>query len=776
MNEDFEALAKQIQGKNSEEITEKMSNVESSDRSVTGDISDRSVTGDISPHISLLTYISDPDHLFSGNLFNKTLHHFYKSNNEPVFLSKMAEMMGEDKGSLRVAISRHQEFFLDKSDRGVAGLIELSEAGIREINSRVAEFEKKTKALMLQKNTAKEAVSRDASLFNSAKGFFEANKNKILREWRKENTILINFMDIAEFDVKLSEEILTNPEETLRKFELAFEEIGILSNIRIRLFGLPKDSCLSIEGIRAIDLNSLISVSGRAVTTSDVRPQVVNAKFECPSCGATISVLQVEKKFREPVRCSCGRRGGFKLISEEVIDTGRLILEDLQEKTDNPHVKRLNCFLKEDLLSSNMMRLYDPGKELQITGILKKVPVPDKLGGISTRFEIALEVLSVVPSQEEISTNSLTPEDLEKIKELSKDVDEKGLSVITESFAPAIHGHETIKEAIVLQLASKKNDVDKKQLNKPNILLIGDPGTSKTLLGEFAVSITPGSRKAVGGSSSGVGLTGSVVRDDFTGGWRLEPGAIVLARDIILVDEINNQQDEDKPKLQEALSEHTITIDKASVHMKLKAQASVLATANPIHGLFKDDEDLVQQFNISPAIINRFDLIFVVRDVVNKATDELIAKRMNEREMGKINCKYDGEFLKKFFVYVKELPNPTIHPEINKRMAKIYSKLRTFKTSSLNINPRVHSAFLQLCKASAKIRLSDSVGEKDIERALDILSHSYFQTPVYKMFKDFLGESKEEEPSPEDAPDFLPHIPIIKIYSEKDGKEHETKL
>jgi len=193
-----------------------------------------------------------------------------------------------------------------------------------------------------------------------------------------------------------------------------------------------------------------------------------------------------------------------------------------------------------------------------------------------------------------------------------------------------------------------------------------------------------------------------------------------------------NVKDEDKPRLQELLSEHTITFDKATIHAKLKALSGVLATANPIHGLFKETEELVKQFNLSPPIINRFDLIFVIKDNVDSQTDELIARRMNQREMNKIIVEYSADFLKKFFVYIKEQPNPVMTDELSEQISKIYVNLRKYKTSTLNINPRVHVAFLQLCKASAKIRLSEKVEEKDIKIALDILNKSYFRTPSYE--------------------------------------------
>jgi DNA replicative helicase MCM subunit Mcm2 (Cdc46/Mcm family) len=54
----------------------------------------------------------------------------------------------------------------------------------------------------------------------------------------------------------------------------------------------------------------------------------ISVKFECPSCGCVMSVLQMEDKFREPTRCSCGRRGGFKIISKEVQEFQDLILKE----------------------------------------------------------------------------------------------------------------------------------------------------------------------------------------------------------------------------------------------------------------------------------------------------------------------------------------------------------------------------------------------------------------------------------------------------------------
>ena len=48
--------------------------------------------------------------------------------------------------------------------------------------------------------------------------------------------------------------------------------------------------------------------------------KIKSTKFECPSCGTIISVLQFDEKLRSPLRCSCGRKGGFHVVSKEVIE------------------------------------------------------------------------------------------------------------------------------------------------------------------------------------------------------------------------------------------------------------------------------------------------------------------------------------------------------------------------------------------------------------------------------------------------------------------------
>ena len=672
--------------------------------------------------------------IFQENTMEK-IFRVVATSKEALTYGKIAKELNKDPVYIRQAINRKKEYFDLKRPDGKKVLISMSHILHKKINQRIKDFEaSKLKKQQYEAKIKKEeeaTISKEQEIISDITNFCSAYKKDIGKQLKQGNkSIIFNFKDLSEFSINLSDELISEPEKTLELFEAVLKDFSIINYVmRIRIVNIPSDRRIFIENLRSSHIDELVMIEGRVVSITDVRPQVVNAKFECPSCGTIISVLQLEKKFREPNRCSCGRRGGFKLVKKEIIDTARIILEDLQENTDNPHTRRLNIFIKEDLTSPKNIRLFTPGNEVKIVGVLKEIPIPIP-GGFSTRSDVGIEVNSVELSEEDIDITKFSEDDVENIKNLASKIDINGLEEINTSFSPEIYGNEEIKNAIILQLCNRRNVSKNGNIrNKSNILLIGDPGSAKSVLGNFAVNVTPGARKITGGGSSAVGITASVIKEE--DGWRVEPGAFVLAKELLFIDELNNLQDEDKPKLQEAMSEQSVTIAKANIRMKMKVTAGALATANPVKGIFNNEEDMVKQFNLPSPIINRFDIIFVIRDIVNKSIDEAIAEKMIRREIGQISCKYSKDFLRRFFVYIRQLDEPTIGKDIASSMKSLYAKMRNYKTSSININPRFKETLIRLSKASAKIRMSSLVEEKDIERSINILSKSYYNTPSY---------------------------------------------
>jgi len=523
--------------------------------------------------------------------------------------------------------------------------------------------------------------SKNEELLIEAKGFFDAHKKELGESLRKGNSVIyLDFIKLTEFSNKLSDEIIVNPEEILRIVEQAIEESGLVSGVRVRLTNLPKGQEIKVRNIRSKHLNEMIVVEGIIRQASDVRPQVVNAKFECPSCGTVISVLQMEKKFREPSRCSCGRRGGFRLISKEMVDTQRLVIEESPESlSGGEQPKRINVFVKEDLVEPRMEEKTTPGSRVKVIGVLKEVPVPLHSGGLSTRFELAIEVNNLIPLEETFEELDISEEDERQILELSQDP--KIFDKLSQSITPSIWGYGEIKKALVLQLFSgvkKINPNGSRNRGDIHILLIGDPGVAKSVTLGFMADISPKGRYVVGKSTSGAGLTATVVRDEYLKGWSLEAGAMVLSnKGLVCIDELEKMDAGDRSAMHEAMEQQTVTISKANVQATLRAETSVLAAANPKFGRFDPYQSIAQQIDLPPTLINRFDIIFTLRDIPNKEKNKKIATHvLHEHQKQGETMLIQRELFRKYIAYAKQRVKPKLTDEAVEELKNFYVNLR----------------------------------------------------------------------------------------------------
>ena len=576
--------------------------------------------------------------------------------------------------------------------------------------------------------------SRQEDYLNEAKGFIDYYKKNLASSLRDENNVVfIDFLSLSEFSADLSDEILKSPDEALRYLEIAIEEMGLAKNVRVRLTNIPESQSVLIRNIRAKHLNEMIVLEGIIRQSSDVRPQVVNAKFECPSCGTIISVLQMEKKFREPSRCSCGRRGGFRLFSKEMVDTQRLIVEEAPDMlSGGEQPKRIDVFVKEDLVDPKMEVRTTPGSRAKVIGVLKEVPVPLPSGGLSTRFQLAVECNNIIPMEETFEELDISEEDEIQIKELA--ADPEVLNKLRESIAPSVWGYKEIKESLLLQLfagVQKEKSDGQKTRGDIHIMMIGDPGVAKSVILNFMANISPKGRYVVGKSTSGAGLTATVVKDEFLKGWSLEAGAMVLAnKGLVAIDELEKMDPTDQSAMHEAMEQQTVTISKANVQATLKAATSVLAAANPKFGRFDPSQGIPQQINLPPALINRFDIIFTMRDLPNLANDEKVADHiLSEHQREAKEMLVDKDLFRKYIAYARQRVNPKLTDESVKVMKDFYVGLRNrpviegTEMRSIPISARQLNSIIRMSEAAAKIRMSDKVEEQDAKVAIDLMKY-----------------------------------------------------
>lgn len=66
----------------------------------------------------------------------------------------------------------------------------------------------------------------------------------------------------------------------------------------------------------------------------------------------------------------------------------------------------------------------------------------------------------------------------------------------------------------------------------------------------------------------------------------------------------------------------------AGITTTLNARASILAAANPLYGRYNPKKSPRENINLPPALLSRFDLLFLILDTPNHDTDTRLAEHV----------------------------------------------------------------------------------------------------------------------------------------------------
>ncbi|OYT62824.1 AAA family ATPase [Methanosarcinales archaeon ex4484_138] len=590
--------------------------------------------------------------------------------------------------------------------------------------------------------------------------YYKPNIIKLVGEYPDLRSLQVSFYDVERFDPDLADELLMVPDSVLRVAEDALVDIGErkgarLLNAHVRVVELPMR--VAIRDIRSDHIGTLIAVEGLIRKATEVRPKIVRAVFHCPYEHETI-VLQGEK-FVEPFECEdpdCSRKKGpFQLSMEKstFVDAQKIRVQESPENLrGGEQPQTLDVLVSDDITG-----MVAPGDRVVLTGVLRSYQ-RTTYNTKSTFFDLVLDCVSVEMEDKEFEDIELTSEDIKSIRELGSDPEIYERMV--QSIAPSIYGYDEVKDAISLQLMSgvAKELPDGSRIRGDiHMLLIGDPGIAKSQLLRYTIKLAPRGIYTSGRSSTSAGLTATAVKDEFGDGrWTLEAGALVLAdKGMAGIDEMDKMRSEDRSAIHEAMEQQTISIAKAGIMATLQSRCSLLGAANPKYGRFDRYDDIAKQINMPPALLSRFDLIFILTDQPSIERDLQISEHIlrahyaGELEMQRrhviesgitredvegvmnvITPEIEPELLRKYIAYAKRNIYPLLGDEARAKLIDFYIGLRRQgedPDSPVPVTARQLEALVRLAEASARIRLSNSITTDDVDRVIRIVTMSLEQ-------------------------------------------------
>jgi DNA replication licensing factor MCM4 len=273
-----------------------------------------------------------------------------------------------------------------------------------------------------------------------------------------------------------------------------------------------------------------------------------------------------------------------------------------------------------------------------------------------------------------------------------------------------------------------------------NVLMCGDPGTSKSQLLQFVHKIAPRGIYTSGKGSSAVGLTASISKDPETGEHMLESGALVLSdRGVCCIDEFDKMTDATRSILHEVMEQQTVSIAKAGIVCTLNARTSILASANPVESRYNPNKSVVENLTLGPTLLSRFDLIYLVLDQPNESRDRRLAKHLVAMyyEVPKQHDKtdfLDMETLTQYISFARRAVHPVLTDVATDMLVDAYVDMRRIGQNAsrkvVTATPRLLESMIRLAEAVARMRLSETVDAEDVQEAQRLISVSSLAAAV----------------------------------------------
>jgi replicative DNA helicase Mcm len=576
----------------------------------------------------------------------------------------------------------------------------------------------------------------------------------------------------------LASDVVARPESMLDAFGSALQELDVeqrakpMARATVSFENLPADATFTVGSFSPAEWEGrLLALEGQITKRTEVDPRLDEGAFECVRCGTMTYLPQPEfGSIREPHECEgCESTSTFFRLNEnqsEWIDYQKIRLqqppEDAAGETEN-----IDVHLLGDLAGNERV---EGGARTTFVGRLTPVYTGDVV------FE-----KTVIGNGFTVEEGAFDESDLEEYRDVIDRLrrDENRFEILVNSFAPGHEGHWIEKAALVLQLFggwSREGPDGHYHRGDSHIYLLGDPGTGKTMLLEAAHEVAPMAAITDGTGSSAAGLTAAITKDDFSSEqFSIEAGTLVRANNgIAVVDELDKGDTADLDALHTALESQEVHVSKAGKNARLPAKTALLAAGNPTGGHFDPTKEIADQVDLKSPLLSRFDLIFTLRasedeDEIRDIAGKMIRGRqaagklardepVDPEVLAEVETQLDTEEFAAYLARAHECRPVVRDDAVVERMREWFVETKTslperygdamgageYDGPPLPITARKLDAVQRLAEASARVRLSETVEMRDVERVLPLVERSLADIGIAPRDNSAFGRVEED--------------------------------